>query len=579
MILGPQPKEPMVVEDMEGDVAAEHTTTTPVGGILQFVSGSQSVTPKVGDASNAAKSAAGGVIRSGVHLGAKATVHTVAGALAVKHVVGEVIGGAVQDAGYAVAKTTQGVYEKHVSEETREKIKEKTDLAQQKATESAQAVGQFASDQAGSVYGTYQDTKQFVREQVKEGFDQLPEDTKEKLIEQRVQAIVAREQLKARVLDLTGEGRTMLFRKLTESVKQKWLRDRDIPQCVKRRAGRAYDDFFLDVQKEIDLMLEESVLLKVVEDEDAKKRPEGCCAPWRWFRAFILHNYFPFDRSIFGQIRNPFWWLFFLLTLVPFYNVRVTYFFILLLCILFPCPPDEYILTEFILRFKGAQMLTGGIIASLLGNASYFFCHKFGNRIYVGETVGLDEHCLSNYAPWNGDFLWFQIADFFGSSILVWVAFCSLRRSKRKDNDLIGRQKKPREDDAKQEEKKVPSCCGVASVTRGGRLLALAKYDSVVFCIVLLALAGLVVPRALDDDHTRDTETFLRGVSEDLYFARCVYSFLSAPFVIFLISPLRRILTHCKRTGFDKRGNVHFFAPREVLDKDKDDAKKETAEE
>eukprot|EP00397_Hematodinium_sp_SG-2012_P008929 GEMP01009000.1.p1 GENE.GEMP01009000.1~~GEMP01009000.1.p1 ORF type:complete len:379 (+),score=90.61 GEMP01009000.1:31-1167(+) len=249
------------------------------------------------NAKAAAKGSTGDAIKGGVKVGAKAALHTVAAAVAVKEAATTVVGGVVQDTAYAVANKTQEAYEQHVSEETRAKIRDKATFAQEKAAEGVQTVGHFAVEQVDSVYGTYKGAKQFVHEQAKEGFEQLPTETKDKLTQHRKKAVNARERVKAKVFDITGEGRKILFKKLTDFLKEKWLRDRDIPGCLKRRLGRAYDDFFDDVHKELDLLIEENVLLRV-EEEDAKKHPAKCCCLCRCFRAAILHTWLRAEPSL-----------------------------------------------------------------------------------------------------------------------------------------------------------------------------------------------------------------------------------------------------------------------------------------
>jgi len=36
--------------------------------------------------------------------------------------------------------------------------------------------------------------------------------------------------------------------------------------------------------------------------------------------AFLLYHWMPFDKSIYGKLRDPFWWLLKLVTLIPFYG-------------------------------------------------------------------------------------------------------------------------------------------------------------------------------------------------------------------------------------------------------------------
>lgn len=77
-----------------------------------------------------------------------------------------------------------------------------------------------------------------------------------------------------------------------------------------------------------------------------------CCGP-RWLRAKLLYSYLPFDISIFGQIKSPFFLLLTVISITPMFGIRVAFFTLILLLIIAGRPPDEYQMVTFILTFKG----------------------------------------------------------------------------------------------------------------------------------------------------------------------------------------------------------------------------------
>ena len=60
--------------------------------------------------------------------------------------------------------------------------------------------------------------------------------------------------------------------------------------------------------------------------------------PWYRFpcnflrKHFVYHTY-PNDRTFGQQLRDPFWWIYLLLTMIPFYGIQSFFFVYIFLCI------------------------------------------------------------------------------------------------------------------------------------------------------------------------------------------------------------------------------------------------------
>merc|ERR1712185_232575 len=91
--------------------------------------------------------------------------------------------------------------------------------------------------------------------------------------------------------------------------------------------------------------------------------------------------------------------------------------------LLFPSPPDEHQLTNYILLFKGTQFFTSGVIALFLGAMQYYRCY-----IRYDEDM---RHCILVSGPGASESVSGQIFDYCGSVVLVWVSFINLPRSRR----------------------------------------------------------------------------------------------------------------------------------------------------
>ena len=95
------------------------------------------------------------------------------------------------------------------------------------------------------------------------------------------------------------------------------------------------------------------------------------CQPLRDARAWVLYTWYPYDRSIWGQLRTRGYWVLTTLSLFPRYGVAAIFW--LLLGTLIE-RSDEYQLCSYILGFKGYQFLSTGLFGLLYYGLTDAYC-------------------------------------------------------------------------------------------------------------------------------------------------------------------------------------------------------------
>ena len=108
-------------------------------------------------------------------------------------------------------------------------------------------------------------------------------------------------------------------------------------------------------------------------DEHVQKRileePNDCCCPnpYHWFKAWVLYTMFPHDKSVWAQLKNPWYYVFTIISLCPF-GISQGWW---LLMFLLRDKHDEYQLVNFIVSIKVAGFFSIGIIPTFLGIFNY----------------------------------------------------------------------------------------------------------------------------------------------------------------------------------------------------------------
>lgn len=361
-----------------------------------------------------------------------------------------------------------------------------------------------------------------------------------------------------RLFDLGGPVRAKVMFGLLCATKTAATADPDMFESVRRRLGDVIEVFWNDLTIFVEEIMEDAKgatlgLMATTLDELGQFGDKPMCLSPRWWRAQVLYHLRPFDRSIFGQIRDPVFWILTVVSLISFYGIRIGFFSVVLLLIVTGCPGDEYQLVSYILGFKGTQFISSGLVQALVAAIKFYMC------VLPDRT-----HTCDKSGPGTNQDLPSGIIDFLGSCILTWTAFCCLPCSDRNAGvrEVVAVEAAgDAESNAIAEEPK-KGCCGRSSADgrqRGGRMRHLLVYDFLCFVLSCMLFALLLY---VDAYNLRPGEKVGQGwkhfkvwqVNSAIYWARLLYSLMSFPFFLFFIPGLQAILTHTSATGYNKNG-------------------------
>lgn len=324
------------------------------------------------------------------------------------------------------------------------------------------------------------------------------------------------------------------------------IKDPYMPDCVFGMMSAVVDAWWPDVKNEAKAMI-----LSAVRTTDELYHGEPPCCK---YSPLALMRYWlqPYDRNIWRKIRNPFWWTFVILSIVPKYGIAAMSFTFLFLLI---DRGDEFQLQEFILNFKGVQFISLGLASICVGAAQYFFC------------TTMDPQVCDEWAPREEVF---TVLLFVWQVILVWIAFLFQSCSKSKGGDFyhIQNLEGVSEEDLSLEHALVHENLLVANavadeestITARRRMRNLLIYDFCVFIACLgatfwLAFHFMNDPSASihrhDDGWSKDNWKFASG----LYWIKVTYGMMSFPFILLKIPGLSTIISHARPTGYNPYGN------------------------
>jgi len=366
-----------------------------------------------------------------------------------------------------------------------------------------------------------------------------------------------------------GPQKKMLFA-LREVVKDGAVADPYMGEWIKTRIKDTIDLFWVDLEKYLDMARDDlrdqktgkmTAKMELLEGAGADEKMMTCCL--YWWRSKVLYAWWPFDISIFGQARDPLFWILTILSCLTGFGIRIITCSIILLFIVLGRPADEYQITQFILTFKGLQFISSGVVLGIIAAVKYYMC------VYPDGT-----HTCNVDGPGATQDVWQGIVDWLGSSLLVWVAFaflpCSDRTAGLREIGTEDAEALAREDNDAVSTK---GCCGQNKWDRGrgGRLRGLMTYDLVCF---LLSSAFLCFLMWRDMVRANRANLDLNGIGQEadspeghvaLFWARMLYSFMALPFTFFKIPGIFDILTHTVPTGYNRHGKCVPYMLKQEL--------------
>eukprot|EP00929_Paragymnodinium_shiwhaense_P038439 TRINITY_DN20302_c0_g1_i2.p1 TRINITY_DN20302_c0_g1~~TRINITY_DN20302_c0_g1_i2.p1 ORF type:complete len:433 (-),score=80.26 TRINITY_DN20302_c0_g1_i2:566-1864(-) len=310
------------------------------------------------------------------------------------------------------------------------------------------------------------------------------------------------------------------------------LDDDEMPRWVKRGQDRVIDGVWPDFREEI--------MWNVAAKMDGVKAefPDDGTGPGP-IRAYFRYHLMPFDKSVWGKLRDPFWVIWLVISLVPVLGMTQMLYFVVFL---FIDKSDEFQLIQFILQFKGTQFISQGLIRTIIGYFAFVHCTSLKDK----------PDCTAG-GPWMTGPVHLVIALFLLQLVLVWAAFFMLPFSKDKARSKL---KGDIEHQFSQ---------GTTATVQGGYLYRLLIYDLIIFIICSVALlvglsAGPSKPHGPDHWQARSL----------IFTTQVVYGYLSMPFFFFTLPLLQTVLTHSYPTAYDQLGRCRKPKPKKKAKKNDD---------
>jgi len=344
------------------------------------------------------------------------------------------------------------------------------------------------------------------------------------------------------------------------------LEDPYMPGCVRRSLHRGIDGCWPDFRQEI--LWEVQVMIDGDEEQYTQhmdERGAPCC-----LLAKMRYHLFPYNQGIWSCIRDPFYLLVNLLSIVPTYGIYAfTFLFIFILI----DKKDEYQLVYFILSFKGAQFFSWGLVKGIVGFSMYFMCVTFpdikiedldmnnieltnANQTAVRPKTS---HNCETAGPGMSDMYWLQIVSWLLPLVLVWSSLFLLPYSEEKGRSVL----KDLEDHSatttqlSEKEKR-------RRQRQGGYIWYMLLYDIIVFAICVCLLFLIVYAQPVTGKGSRWEKAYNAGsadwqVQQTLFFCQFIYGLLSIVFVPFNLPFLQAVLTHSVPTAYDEQGRCCKF--------------------
>lgn len=430
----------------------------------------------------------------------------------------------------------------NLEDETKQRLSDQANQVLDYAHIGAQQAASKGEELLSIGYTQYNTASQTVNEVVEEAYRSLPEERRQALEASRSKMNEAKEHAKAVALELSKPVRQRIIASIGDVLKRSAVEDPDMWGWVRRLVVLALDDFWADVELEVEHALELNLMRDLSQAEPQPPPAQGLADIFRNVfmrcRSFVLYHFLPCDKSIFGMFKDPVYLIFLAITCFPFYSFRVFFFAMLLgLLVIAPDGVDEYQLVSFILSSKGMQFFTG-VVLNAYGSAQYYCAIHFCN---------LSQECIDRHTPGQGEPAFFAIVDYFCSVLLVWVAFGLLPYSSK--HGLLAQMRQQSSNvyvQALESKEKDLEQRGEGAKKRGGRLFRILWWDAMWFSVCSCVLLVLEICTGYPPGSP--------GFLANLFWCRVAYSTVSAPFFVFCLPGVRQLLTHAEPTGFSRSG-------------------------
>eukprot|EP00941_MAST-03F_sp_MAST-3F-sp1_P005268 g5268.t1 len=153
------------------------------------------------------------------------------------------------------------------------------------------------------------------------------------------------------------------------------LKDEFMPGIVSRAINKLVDNFLHSLDKTFESELLQGLMM---ERPDPRLHEDYKCFPLRStycglsvVRAWILYHKLPYDRSIWGSLRDKWWWFLLIVSILPFWGIAQAFW---VLFFFFIDKEDEFQLVDFIISFKVATCISLLLGTVLSGGYRFSYC-------------------------------------------------------------------------------------------------------------------------------------------------------------------------------------------------------------
>uniref|UniRef100_A0A7S1M3H6 Uncharacterized protein n=1 Tax=Alexandrium catenella TaxID=2925 RepID=A0A7S1M3H6_ALECA len=344
-----------------------------------------------------------------------------------------------------------------------------------------------------------------------------------------------KELCKGVLLDTTYQVRHQVLCNFRDLIKSGFQQDPNVPRTVCKYIERVVDMLWQDIEDEIERDIEFALM-----KQKAGADKEGPTAHWSLsgylrFRALVLYHYLPNDKSIWGKMKDPIYLMIFLSMLTP---VTLFHFVIcsaLLIMILYPGPPDEFQLLNFIMIFKGLQFFSSGVLKCVKSSMVEYACYSADKEHLL--------RCVNAWGPPSTTPLDLML-DYMGTVVLTWSAAMMLKRSKRNATKAMRRGSEEPSGD-------------LGGRRAGGRLWSLLRYD--LWCFGISVVVLLLLTGFLCESWYPPLLIFDPQFSANIFWCSIFWSLSTFPFLPLNVQWLFVAFSRSVPTGYNHKGACVAF--------------------
>ncbi len=303
--------------------------------------------------------------------------------------------------------------------------------------------------------------------------------------------------------------------------------DPDMPNAIRTTIKATIDDVVKDIKIQMDENLE--LMIKGTDEEYKKKilaNPPDCCCPnpYHWFKAWVLYTMFPHDKSIWAQLKNPWYYIFTIISVFPF-GVSQGWW---VLMFLLRDKHDEYQLVNFIVSIKIAGFLSVGVIPTFLGVFTYLSCANNPDQPCSTHGPGMVENFL-----FTNIYFCVQIACVYICALLL---FCAKDKGARVNSDNI-------------EE-------GDRRGRRRFRYWVLYDFITIIVVVVLIVLTLNTYSAPLSNTY--------------IFWIKVIYGWLSLPWFVLKLPLMFPLILHTHPSAYNPEGHCVAYANSKERDENRE---------